>query len=75
MVPITHKSTTLRKAIAQAIVRVSKPETIQAIRDRTVPKGEVLECARVAGLFAAKRTADMIPDCHPLPIEYTVVRY
>lgn len=75
MVPITHKSTTLRKAIAQAIVRVSKPETIQAIRDRTVPKGEVLECARVAGLFAAKRTADMIPDCHPLPIEYTAVRY
>jgi len=75
MVPITHKSTTLRKAIAQAIVRVSKPETILAIRNRTVPKGEVLECARVAGLFAAKRTADMIPDCHPLPIEFTAVRY
>jgi len=51
MVPITHKSNTLRKAIAQAIVRVSKPETILAIRDRTVPKGDVLECARVAGLF------------------------
>ena len=75
MVPITHKSSTLRKAIAQAIVRVSKPETILAIRNRTVPKGEVLECARVAGLFAAKRTADMIPDCHPLPIEFTAVRY
>jgi len=75
MVPITHKSSTLRKAIAQAIVRVSKPETIQAIRYRTVPKGDVLECARVAGLFAAKRTADMIPDCHPLPIEYTAVSY
>ena len=75
MVPITHKSNTLRKAIAQAIVRVSKPETVLAIRNRTVPKGEVLECARVAGLFAAKRTADMIPDCHPLPIEFTAVRY
>lgn len=75
MVPITHKSTTLRKAIAQAIVRVSKPETILAIQNRTVPKGDVLECARVAGLFAAKRTADMIPDCHPLPIEFTAVRY
>ncbi|MDA0315855.1 MAG: bifunctional molybdenum cofactor biosynthesis protein MoaC/MoaB [Bacteroidetes bacterium] len=75
MVPITHKSTTLRKAIAQAIVRVSKPETVLAIRNRSVPKGEVLECARVAGLFAAKRTADMIPDCHPLPIEYTAIRY
>ena len=75
MVPITHKSNTLRKAIAQAIVRVSKPETILAILNRTVPKGDVLECARVAGLFAAKRTADMIPDCHPLPIEYTAVSY
>ena len=75
MVPITHKSTTLRKAIAQAIVRVSKSDTIQAIRNQTVPKGEVLECARVAGLFAAKRTADLIPDCHPLPIEFTAVRY
>lgn len=75
MVPITHKSTTLRKAIAQATVCVSKPETIQAIHNRTVPKGDVLECARVAGLFAAKRTADMIPDCHPLPIEYTAVSY
>lgn len=75
MVPITHKSNTLRKAIAQAIVRVSKLDTIQAIHNRAVPKGDVLECARVAGLFAAKRTADMIPDCHPLPIEYTAVSY
>ena len=75
MVNITHKSNTLRKAIAQAIVKVSKPETIQAIQNRTVPKGDVLECARVAGLFAAKRTADMIPDCHPLPVEFTAISY
>ncbi|MDE0561741.1 bifunctional molybdenum cofactor biosynthesis protein MoaC/MoaB [Algoriphagus sp. NF] len=75
MVDITPKSSTLRKAIAQAIVKVSKPETIQAINQRTVPKGDVLECARVAGLFAAKRTADMIPDCHPLPVEFTSVSY
>lgn len=75
MVNITPKSNTLRKATAQAIVKVSKPETIDAIRNRTVPKGDVLECARVAGLFAAKRTADMIPDCHPLPVEYTAVTY
>ncbi len=72
---ITNKSTTLRKAIAQAIVKVSLPETIQAIQNRTVPKGNVLECARVAGLFAAKRTADMIPDCHPLPVEFTAISY
>lgn len=75
MVDITPKSSTLRKAIAQAIVKVSKPETIRAINQRTVPKGDVLECARVAGLFAAKRTADMIPDCHPLPVEFTSVSY
>ncbi|WP_297336138.1 bifunctional molybdenum cofactor biosynthesis protein MoaC/MoaB [Algoriphagus sp.] len=75
MVDITHKNSTLRKAIAQALLKVSLPETIQAIQDRTVPKGDVLECARVAGLFAAKRTADMIPDCHPLPVEFTSVSY
>jgi molybdenum cofactor biosynthesis protein MoaC len=75
MVNITHKSNTLRKAIAQATVKVSTPETILSIRNRTVPKGDVLECARVAGLFAAKRTADMIPDCHPLPVEYTAISY
>jgi cyclic pyranopterin phosphate synthase len=54
---------------------VSKPETIQAVVNRTVPKGDVLEMAKTAGLFAAKRTADMIPDCHPLPIEFTSVSY
>lgn len=75
MINITHKSSTLRKAIAQAVVRVSKQETIQAVVNRTVPKGDVLEMAKTAGLFAAKRTADMIPDCHPLPIEFTSVSY
>jgi molybdenum cofactor biosynthesis protein MoaC len=75
MVDITHKSHTLRKAIAQAVVKVSKQETIDALIHKTVPKGDVFEMAKTAGLFAAKRTADMIPDCHPLPIEYTTVRY
>lgn len=75
MVNITHKSNTLRKAIAQAIVKVSSAATIGAIRERKVPKGDVLEMAKTAGLFAAKRTSDMIPDCHPLPIEYTSIQY
>lgn len=75
MVDITHKSSTLRKAIAQAILKVSNPDTIAAVVNRTVPKGDVLEMAKTAGLFAAKRTADMIPDCHPLPIEYTSIKY
>ncbi|MDT0686608.1 bifunctional molybdenum cofactor biosynthesis protein MoaC/MoaB [Autumnicola psychrophila] len=75
MVNITHKTNTLRKAMAQAIVRVSSPDTIEAIEQKKVPKGDVFEMAKTAGLFAAKRTSDMIPDCHPLPIEYTGITY
>lgn len=75
MVNITHKANTLRKAVAQAIVNVSDPKTIDAIINRQVPKGDVFEMAKTAGLFAAKRTSDMIPDCHPLPVEFTQVSY
>ncbi|HAP66625.1 MAG TPA: bifunctional molybdenum cofactor biosynthesis protein MoaC/MoaB [Nitrospinae bacterium] len=75
MINITHKSSTLRKAIAQAVVKVSRQETIEAIKNNTVPKGNVLETSRVAGLYAVKRTSDMIPDCHPMPVEFTDVRY
>lgn len=75
MVNITHKNNTLRKAIAQAVVQVSRQETIEAIEQKKVPKGDVFEMAKTAGLFAAKRTSDMIPDCHPLPIEYTNISY
>lgn len=75
MVDITFKSSSLREAIAQATVKVSKQETINAIKNKTVPKGDVFEMAKTAGLFAVKRTSDMIPDCHPLPVEFTAVRY
>lgn len=75
MVDITNKSTTLRKAIATAIVKVSRLETIEAVKNKTVPKGDVLETSRVAGLFAVKRTSDMIPDCHPMPVEYARVSH
>ena len=75
MVGITHKNTTLRIAIAQATVRVSKKETIDALVNRTVPKGDVFEMAKTAGLFAVKKTSDIIPDCHPLPVEFTAVNY
>ncbi len=70
MVNITHKAHTLRTAIAQAIVRTGSTATIRAIVEKRVPKGDVFEMAKAAGLFAAKRTSDMIPDCHPLPVEY-----
>lgn len=75
MVNITHKIKTHRTAIAQAVVRVSRQETIEAILNKTVPKGDVLEASRVAGLFGIKRTSDMIPDCHPLPVEFASVSH
>ena len=75
MVGITHKHNTLRVAIAEATVSVSSIDTIKAIQERTVPKGDVLEMAKTAGLFAVKKTSDMIPDCHPLPVEFTSVSY
>lgn len=75
MVDITHKISTLRSATAMATVKVSLPETIEAIAKNLVPKGNVLEMAKTAGLFAVKNTHLSIPDCHPLPIEYTAVAY
>lgn len=75
MVNITRKSNTLRIAIATATVKVSKQETIDAIEQRKIPKGDVFEFARAAGLFGVKKTSDVIPDCHPLPIEYTAIAY
>ncbi|MBA4259758.1 MAG: bifunctional molybdenum cofactor biosynthesis protein MoaC/MoaB [Chitinophaga sp.] len=75
MVNITYKSNTLRKAIAEATVLVSKQETINAIEQNKVPKGDVFSFAKVAALFGVKKTSELIPDCHPLPVEYTDVRY
>ncbi|MDH5599218.1 MAG: bifunctional molybdenum cofactor biosynthesis protein MoaC/MoaB [Cyclobacteriaceae bacterium] len=75
MIDITHKSNTLRHAVAEAIVVVGKKETMDAIKENKVPKGNVLEVARTAGLFGVKHTSNMIPDCHPLPIEYTAINY
>lgn len=75
MVDITHKISTLRVAAATAIVKVSRQETIDAVVNNLVPKGNVLEMAKTAGLFAVKNTHLSIPDCHPLPIEFTAVEY
>jgi cyclic pyranopterin monophosphate synthase len=75
MVNITHKQVTLRQAIAKAEVKVSSPETILAIKNKTVPKGDVFEFSRAAGLLAIKNTSSVIPDCHPLPVEYAAITY
>lgn len=75
MVDITHKLNSLREAIATATISVSKKETIDAIENKTVPKGDVFEFSRAAGLLAIKKTSDVIPDCHPLPVEFASISY
>ena len=75
MVDITHKSSTLRTAIAQAIVKVSKLETIEAIKNNTVPKGNVFAMSKAAGLLGVKKTPELLPDCHPMPIEFSGIEY
>jgi cyclic pyranopterin phosphate synthase len=67
MVDTSAKAETLRVARASGLVRMA-PATLQLIRDRGLAKGDVLEVARLAGILAAKRTGELIPLCHPLPI-------
>lgn len=75
MVNITQKNNSLRKATATAILTVSKPETIEAIREKRVAKGDVFEFSRAAGLLGIKKTSDVIPDCHPLPVEFASITH
>jgi len=73
MVDVGDKKITLRTARASGEV-VMLPQTLDRIRDRLLPKGDVFEVARIAGIQAAKRTADLIPLCHPLlPVYIDVV--
>ncbi len=73
MVDVGDKDMTDRRAVAAAVVQVS-PDTSRAIRDGDAPKGDVLGTARLAGIQAAKRTAELIPLCHPLPLSFVDVR-
>lgn len=73
MVDTTEKTATARRAVASARVLMSSA-TIQAINDHRTPKGDPLETARLAGIMAAKRTAELIPLCHPLPLTHIDVR-
>ena len=67
MVDVSHKEATKRRALARGLVSLS-PETLAAIKEGQTKKGDVLGVARVAGIMAAKRTPDLVPLCHPLPI-------
>ena len=73
MVDTTEKSATTRRAIASGRVLMSA-QTLQAIREHQTPKGDPLETARLAGIIAAKRTAELVPLCHPLPLTHVDVR-
>lgn len=70
---ITQKIYTHRSAIASAIVEVSIEETIQLINNNSVPKGNIFEMSKAAALLAIKNTSNVIPDCHPLPVEFASV--
>jgi cyclic pyranopterin monophosphate synthase len=72
MVDVGGKAVTERRALARAVLRMS-PATAEAIVERGVPKGDVLATARIAGIQAAKRTDELIPLCHPLPLSFVGV--
>ena len=72
---ITHKITTLRTATAEAVVRPGSIETVEAIKNKAVPKGDVYEFSRAAALLAVKNTSNVIPDCHLLPVESCKVEF
>ena len=74
MVDVSGKAPNARTAVAGASVWVS-PETFRRIVDRSVEKGDVLQVARLAGIMAAKRTPELIPLCHPLPITSVAVEF
>lgn len=73
MVDTSDKETTARRAVASARVLMNA-ETVAALRAHRTPKGDPLEAARLAGIMAAKRTADLIPLCHPLPLTHIDVQ-
>ena len=68
MVDVSSKPDTRRIAIAEAVVELA-PETLDLLKRAALPKGDVLTCAKVAGIMAAKRTSELIPMCHPIPID------
>ena len=73
MVDTGEKQTTARRAVASARV-VMTAQTVEALREHRTPKGDPLEAARLAGIMAAKRTSDLIPLCHPLPLTHIDVK-
>lgn len=74
MVDVTSKEATIREATARGVIHMT-PRIIDQIQSGSIKKGNVLETARIAGIMAAKKTADIIPLCHPLTLTYAVVDF
>lgn len=74
MKDVSEKGITFRVALAQAVLEMP-PEVLALLKARTLEKGDALEMARAAGILAAKRTWELIPLCHPLPLERLDLRY
>jgi cyclic pyranopterin phosphate synthase len=72
MVDVGAKEETRREAVARALV-LMQPETLRLVLEGTLPKGDVLATVRIAGIMAAKRTPDLIPLCHPLPLTHVAI--
>ena len=72
MVDVSDKAITAREAVARGRVTMSA-DALRAVREATLKKGDALQAARLAGIMAAKRTADLIPLCHPLPLSHVEV--
>ncbi len=74
IIDISKKSVTLREALAQARVRL-KPQTLELIRKKKIPKGDILTLAQCAGILAAKKVDELIPLAHPLPLEHVGISF
>lgn len=74
MVDVSHKPALFREAVASGEIRL-RPETLDLVETNQVSKGNVLATARLAGILAAKRTGELIPLCHPLPITHCAVDF
>ena len=74
MVDVGHKPLQSRSALAEGIIHCT-PATLAALRDQTIPKGDVLTVAKIAAIQAAKRTDELIPLCHSLPLDSIDIRF
>ncbi len=74
MIDIAEKAVTEREAVVEGKLRL-KPSVVLAIKKKKLPKGDVIEAAKIAGILAAKKTSSLLPLCHPIPIEFATIDF